>query len=64
MAEQVARELGALFEVFGGGITGFPLTEAVGAVVDVGGLDVFVEGFRRLEHSKAEYTRSMLPREL
>lgn len=42
VAEEVARELGALLEVFGGGFAAFPLAEAVGAVVHVGGFNVLV----------------------
>lgn len=42
MAEEVTRELGALLKVFGRGITAFPLTEAVRAIVHVHGLDVLV----------------------
>lgn len=61
MAEKVARELGALFKVFGRGFTGFPLAEAMCAVVNVGSLDVFMEGFGGIKDGKAEGAWGMLP---
>jgi hypothetical protein len=42
VAEEVARELGALLEVFVASFAVLPLAEAGGAVVDVGGLSVLV----------------------
>lgn len=59
--EEVPRELGALLEVFGGGVAIFPVAGAVGAVVDVGGFDVFVEGFRGGEGGEAEEAWGVLP---
>ena len=44
--EEVPRELGALLEILGRGVATFPVAGAVGAVVDVRGFDVLVEGFR------------------
>jgi hypothetical protein len=37
------------------------LAKAVGAVVNVGGLDVLVKGFGAVEESKAEETWCMFP---
>jgi hypothetical protein len=61
VAEQVPRELGALLEVFGAGVTGLPLAEARGAVVDVRGFGVFVECFGRGEGGEAEDVGGVLP---
>jgi hypothetical protein len=61
VAEQVARELRALLEVFGGCVTAFPLAEAGGAVVDVGGFDVLMEGGGGGEDGETEQAWRMLP---
>lgn len=61
VTEEVPRELGALLEVFGGGVTAFPLAEAGGAVVDVRGLGVLVEGLGGCESGEAEQAGSVLP---
>ena len=61
VAEQVARELGALLEVLGGGVAALPLAEAGGAVVDVGGLDVLVQGGGGGEDGEAEQAWRVLP---
>jgi hypothetical protein len=42
--EEVSAEFGALFEVFPFGGAVFPLADALRAVVNMGGFDVFVEG--------------------
>ena len=61
VAEHVTGKFGALLEVFRAGFTAFPLAVAVCAVVDVGGFDVFVEGFGRVEEGEAEDSWSVLP---
>ena|SRR5690242_21813080 len=61
VAEQVAGELGTLFEVLRGSVATFPLAEAGCAVVDVGSFDVLVEGRRGGEDGKAEETGCVLP---
>jgi hypothetical protein len=61
MAEQVARELGALLEVFGGGVARVPLAEAGGAVVDVRRFGVFVQRFGGGEGGEAEEAWGVLP---
>jgi hypothetical protein len=61
MSEEVTRELRALLEVFRRGIATFPLAEAVGTVVDVGGLDVLVQSLGAVEEGEAEEPWGMLP---
>ena len=61
VAEKMTRQLGALLEVFGVCFTTFPLAEAMCAVVNVSGLDVFVEGFGAVKDSETEDTGRMLP---
>ena len=61
VAEKMTRQLRALLEIFGMCFTAFPLAEAVCAVVNVSGLDVFVEGFGAVKDSEAEDTWRMLP---
>jgi len=61
VAEQVTRQLGALFEVLGGGVAGLPVAEAGCAVVDVGGFGVGVQGGRGGEAGEAEDVWRVLP---
>lgn len=61
VAEKMTRQLRALLEIFRVCFTAFPLAEAVCAVVNVSGLNVFVEGFGAVKDSKAEDTGRMLP---
>jgi len=61
VAEEVSRQLRALFEVFGRGVAVFPLAEAGGAVVDVHGLGVLVQGFGTREALEAQDAWGMLP---
>lgn len=61
MAEEMARELGALLEVLGAGVAAFPLAKTGGAVVDVCSFGVFVEGLRRGEGGEAENVGGVLP---
>jgi hypothetical protein len=57
----VPRQLGALFEVLGGGFAAFPLANALRAIVDVDGLDVLVEGLGVVEDGEAEEAGAVLP---
>lgn len=59
--EEVARELGALLEVFGRGVARGPLAGAGGARVDVRGFDVLVEEGGGGEGGEAEDARGVLP---
>ena len=61
VAEKMTRQLGALLEVFGVCFTTFPLAEAMCAIVNVSGLDVFVEGFGAVKDGETEDTGRMLP---
>jgi hypothetical protein len=57
----VAGELGTLFVVFSMGVAAGPLAEAASAVVDVGGFDMLVEGFRGSEDFEADAAWGVFP---
>lgn len=59
--EEVAREFGALLEVLGGCFAVFPLADALGAVIYVGGFDVGVERGGVGEGGETEESRGVLP---
>ena len=61
VAEEVARELGALLEVLGAGVAAFPLAEAGRAVVNVRSLGVFMKRFGGGKGGEAEDVRGVLP---
>jgi hypothetical protein len=61
VTKKMTRQFGTLLKVFGVCFATFPLAEALCAVVNVSGLDVFVQGFGGVKESEAEDSGRMLP---